>query len=302
MTVGERIKEARQAKGLTQAELGARLGLPYQSIGQWERDLRRPKLETLQRLAEELDVSWEELADAPARRRESHMTIGERIRMARLEKGLTQRELGEKSGIAEPTIRKYELGKLNPKLETLKRLALALDMLWIDLTGDQSLEYLIGKGAASEVRKAADLENAVKTMLCELYGSVEEKEISGQYGSEFYYLIGNEKNKFVLYGGHLEALQKFVLGALPAMVDQLKDTRPEQEIIDEITADLNSDESRLALIEAVKLRIEQNPEKAKDWELLLKDLEDGTTINQERAVAELMQQLTEKHGSIQEES
>lgn len=54
------------------------------------------------------------------------MTIGERIRAARVEHQMTQRELGEKCGIAEPTIRRYELGKLNPKLGTIQRIAAAM--------------------------------------------------------------------------------------------------------------------------------------------------------------------------------
>jgi len=40
--------------------------------------------------------------------------------------GLTQKQLGDKAGIAEPTIRRYELGKLNPKLSTLQKIANAL--------------------------------------------------------------------------------------------------------------------------------------------------------------------------------
>ena len=40
------------------------------------------------------------------------MTVGERIRAARRARGLTQKALGEACGIAEPTIRRYELGKL----------------------------------------------------------------------------------------------------------------------------------------------------------------------------------------------
>ena len=52
--------------------------------------------------------------------------IGDNIRQARLAAGLTQKQLGEKAGIAEPTIRRYELGKLNPKLSTLQKIATAL--------------------------------------------------------------------------------------------------------------------------------------------------------------------------------
>ena len=57
MTIGERIKEFRLRAGLTQSELAEKLGIPYQSIGQWERGLRSPKIETLQKIADALNVS-----------------------------------------------------------------------------------------------------------------------------------------------------------------------------------------------------------------------------------------------------
>ena len=63
------------------------------------------------------------------------MTVGERIRNARKNAGLTQKQLGEKCGIAEPTIRRYELGKLNPKYETLQKIATALDVPITELLG-----------------------------------------------------------------------------------------------------------------------------------------------------------------------
>lgn len=55
-------------------------------------------------------------------------TIGERIRELRNDRGMTQKELGERAGIAEPTIRRYELGKLNPKFETVQKIAKALEV------------------------------------------------------------------------------------------------------------------------------------------------------------------------------
>ncbi|MCX4372387.1 MAG: helix-turn-helix transcriptional regulator [Dysosmobacter sp.] len=54
------------------------------------------------------------------------MNAGVLIKNARKAKDLTQKQLGELAGIAEPTIRRYELGKLNPKYETLQRIAAAL--------------------------------------------------------------------------------------------------------------------------------------------------------------------------------
>ena len=61
MTTGQRIKAARKQSGLTQAELAVKLGIPYQSISQWERDIRNPKIETLQRIAAALGVRTDTL-------------------------------------------------------------------------------------------------------------------------------------------------------------------------------------------------------------------------------------------------
>lgn len=80
------------------------------------------------------------------------MTIGDRIRKARKAKGYTQKQLGEACGIAEPTIRRYELGKLNPKFETLQKIAKPLGVTSGYLQGYEILH-------AGEVRKAITLGN-----------------------------------------------------------------------------------------------------------------------------------------------
>lgn len=56
MDAGDRIRNARKKAGLTQSELGEKLGVPFQSISQWERGKRHPKFETMVSLAYALDV------------------------------------------------------------------------------------------------------------------------------------------------------------------------------------------------------------------------------------------------------
>lgn len=56
MTTGERIKAARKKAGMTQAELAAKLDVPFQSISQWERDIRKPKYETIEKIAHALGI------------------------------------------------------------------------------------------------------------------------------------------------------------------------------------------------------------------------------------------------------
>ena len=49
------------------------------------------------------------------------MNFGYALKQARLSAGLTQKQLGEKCGMADSAIRKYESGKIKPKIETLKK-------------------------------------------------------------------------------------------------------------------------------------------------------------------------------------
>ena len=56
------------------------------------------------------------------------MSIGGNIREARNKKGLTQKQLGERCGMADSAIRRYESDRGNPTIETIKRIAKALEM------------------------------------------------------------------------------------------------------------------------------------------------------------------------------
>ncbi len=69
----------------------------------------------------------------------------------RIEAQLTQRRVAELSGIAEPTIRKYESNRLNPKISTLKKLASALgcDIAYI-LPDDMADVYFAGVNRAHD--------------------------------------------------------------------------------------------------------------------------------------------------------
>lgn len=63
------------------------------------------------------------------------MTVGERIKAIRKEKGLTQKQVANGCGMADSAIRKYESGLITPKIETLQRIADALGVHILDLLG-----------------------------------------------------------------------------------------------------------------------------------------------------------------------
>ena len=201
------------------------------------------------------------------------MGTGERIRNARKAKGLTQRQLGKTCGIDEANIRKYEANRQNPKLETLLKSASALEVPWITLAGEKCIEYTSGKKSAMRIQRAVDTENAILTLLRNLYKSVEGKEVSGLYGSSFYYLVGEGDNQFILYEGDIDTIKNLALSSLPVLVDRLKDPRPEQAIIEEFEEDLNSDIARDETRAAIEERINQSPDEAGCWLDLLKSLD-----------------------------
>ncbi len=88
------------------------------------------------------------------------MSVGINIRRIRKEKGMTQKQLGEACGIAEPTIRRYELGKLNPKFSTLETIAKGLEVSvdeLIDYT-DAGERYLYAKQENKNILERASRE------------------------------------------------------------------------------------------------------------------------------------------------
>lgn len=64
------------------------------------------------------------------------MPIGSRIKSLRLQKGLTQKELGDLCGMADSAIRRYESDRGNPTEKTLRRIADALGVSVSHLTGE----------------------------------------------------------------------------------------------------------------------------------------------------------------------
>ena len=61
MTFGEKIKKIRQDKGISQRELGIRLGVRQQTVAQYEKIEEPPKFETIRRIAEALEVPFDEV-------------------------------------------------------------------------------------------------------------------------------------------------------------------------------------------------------------------------------------------------
>ncbi|MFH5835907.1 helix-turn-helix domain-containing protein [Proteiniclasticum sp. C24MP] len=64
------------------------------------------------------------------------VSIGDNIRKYRKSGHLTQKDLGEAIGISNTYLSDIETGRTNPSIKTLKKIAKALDISYIELLKD----------------------------------------------------------------------------------------------------------------------------------------------------------------------
>ena len=103
--------------------------------------------------------------------------FGNRLREARVQAGLSQSELEELSGIPKARLSRYENGHVEPSIQTLARLARALNVSEASLLGDQRailegfFNVLFARGVhITSADQGVRLANAVADMVLALGG------------------------------------------------------------------------------------------------------------------------------------
>lgn len=115
------------------------------------------------------------------------MGVGARIRALRKEKGLTQKQLGERCGMADSAIRFYESDRGNPTHKTIERIANALDVHVFDLVGIgpkldkiqikyDRIEPISGNLEDLTPKKIAEMEKVLSSGPREIYNSISDKQ------------------------------------------------------------------------------------------------------------------------------
>ncbi|MGN0059043.1 MAG: helix-turn-helix domain-containing protein [Coriobacteriales bacterium] len=95
MSTGSRIKRYRKAAGLTQKQLGEAIGLGESAVRNYERDIRTPKKDQLDAMAEAMDIAPEALYDIDANNAREALEV-----LFRLEGTLGLKPVETKDGIA----------------------------------------------------------------------------------------------------------------------------------------------------------------------------------------------------------
>lgn len=75
MNIGERMKQIREEKGLTQNEVAQRAGVTAASLSRWENEEREPTFQNVQRIAQALGATMAEMVKEPEKPKEGFRKI-----------------------------------------------------------------------------------------------------------------------------------------------------------------------------------------------------------------------------------
>ena len=124
------------------------------------------------------------------------MKFGDRLKQYREDKGLTQAELGNKSGISSRMIQRYEAGRSRPRWDAAEKIAQTLEVPVADLLGQSGMlvAEAADKGGAKSAREMSKLVEEVVGIFA---GGTLPKEDRDAYMAAISkaYFESNEENK-----------------------------------------------------------------------------------------------------------
>lgn len=97
------------------------------------------------------------------------MTVGERIKKIREQKGIKQKDLAEKLGISYVMLSQYERGVRTPKYKTVDKIALALDVTPFYLMYGENEPMLSITNVVKEFNNSTELINQKIDMLLKAF-------------------------------------------------------------------------------------------------------------------------------------
>ena len=127
----DRLRQARKRKGLSMSAASLTIGGSSAAAFLIERRQALPRIDTIEKFALSLGVSPAWLAygegSADAVPTEAHAdTIGQRLEIARKERGLSRQALGYLSGLTGQTVANIEVKGMIPRVDTAEMLARVL--------------------------------------------------------------------------------------------------------------------------------------------------------------------------------
>lgn len=128
--LGKRINELRKSSGMTQEELGKKLGVVKSTISLWENDSSEPNHAATIALAKLFGVTTDYLLGAEGdamgteeKINEIAQRVGRNIRSIREQAGLSQKDFAEGFGVSAGAVGMWETGRREPDINMLIQIA-----------------------------------------------------------------------------------------------------------------------------------------------------------------------------------
>ena len=132
----DQIKEGRDKRQITQAELAAELGVSLRTVGSWERGESVPR-NRVAALADALDI--EPASTYQWGQQELRARVGQLAKQRREELGLSREAMAERAGLKSPqTVQNFEFARSMPHTSTLRSFESTLE--WKTGSIDDALE------------------------------------------------------------------------------------------------------------------------------------------------------------------
>ena len=149
------------------------------------------------------------------------MTTGERIQTACKKAGLTQEQLAQKIDSATITVRQYESGKREPRIEQLRKIASALEvsflyLLGTDLPGMGTIDEAVE--SYKEFKKSEIVSNGLQTILEAMYGERTDPVVSGEWMSSTLPIYGKGENAIALDEKHFYIIQNAIQSLIVSLM------------------------------------------------------------------------------------
>ncbi len=130
----QKLREERKKRGMTQKELGEKVGVKQNTFTNWENGKREPTLDNIIKLANILDVTVDYLlgrsdnfSNTIVLSKNNMKSFSKRLKELRLEKNQTQQQLADELGVNRVNVTRWEKGNTEPSFSKLIELSKLLN-------------------------------------------------------------------------------------------------------------------------------------------------------------------------------
>lgn len=122
----QKIRWLREERGYTLTDFAHKAGISLSFLSEIERGAKQPSIKILEKIANTLNVSKDQLIEV--NEDSEGINMGEKIRLLRAKNGISMTDLAQKAAISNSYLSDIERGNVCPAVNTIRRLAEALNV------------------------------------------------------------------------------------------------------------------------------------------------------------------------------